>query len=149
MGYLGHKHKQDFKPQRNIYVSQIYSDVVTLIEKDVVTNRNYGYNNAELIINTLSISAWGSAAGVITLWLEHTTPAVFDPAGDITIAESENTSDTVEKYFILYETVIPVGAAIKLDADMFKDIDFTHFSLKIQGNGDTRADVIINFKSKQ
>ena len=56
MGYLGHKHKQDFKPQRNIYVSQIYSDVVTLIEKDVVTNRNYGYNNAELIINTLSIS---------------------------------------------------------------------------------------------
>ena len=148
MGYLGHKHKQDFKPQRNIYVSQVYSAEATLIEKDVVTNRNYGYNNFELIINTLSITAWGSAAGVITLWLEHRTPATFDPAGDITISESENTSDDIEKYYILYETVIPVGASIKLDADTFKDIDFTYFDLKIQGNGDTRADVIINFKSK-
>tara|TARA_R100000234_G_C4987231_1_gene173895 strand:+ start:170 stop:571 length:402 start_codon:yes stop_codon:yes gene_type:complete len=118
----------------------------TLIDGDVVNNPIYGYSNNRLRINSMFIANSDTADADSTLYvrLVKTIYNDFNPVTDEFGSDDENT--TVETINLLYKVILPSGTTLKMDSDVFKDVDFKEYELQIF-SANAEVDVTINFKN--
>jgi|TARA_R110000824_G_scaffold97475_2_gene232993 hypothetical protein len=128
----------------NIYTTTTTTTEVLLIDSDVVQDPQFGYANNVLQINNLHIANIGTEVAIISLYLKRTVEGTFD---SVINSPTDSIADVSTIFYFLKSTSIPVGAALGLEGEIFKDIDFRYYGLYVVGiNSDTNADIIINFK---
>tara|TARA_R110000824_G_scaffold97476_4_gene233003 strand:- start:193 stop:681 length:489 start_codon:yes stop_codon:yes gene_type:complete len=156
--------------QYNIYTSTATTTEVVLIDQDIVENPTYGHSTVNLIINTINIANTHAAnTATIDVYLKYSdykaTGALYEGRETFTGADSskrggvygtvaspyaasDEIPDQITYYYIMKNIKIPVGVTLQLDDQLFKDIDFKYYDLCAVADGDTTADIIINFKNK-
>ena len=166
---MGTEYNKINKPY-NIYTTTNTTTEVVLVDKEIVSSKDYGYSNEKLIINTINIANTHAAnTATIDLYLNYIdykargaqyegtetfTGADSSKRGGVyntvasTYSASDNVPDVITYYYFMKNIKIPIGVTLQLDDQMFKDIDFTYYDLCVVADADTTADIIINFKNK-